>query len=242
MSMRRVVGAVLGTMLGGLSLTGCAPPSAADRFTDPQVIALVEAAGGGDEAQVRGLVAAGADLDARGEYGYTPLLAMVHTGDLLGVRTVLAAGADRDLALDEGATAVHVAAGRERSDMLELLLDLGFDPSTPNTVTGASPLRKAFLGHHIDTVRVLLDAGTDVNLTDRTAHTPLHHAASINYTDAVLLLLEAGADPTARTGTGATFQTYLFNFPERVLNERSLADRDRVEDRLRELGIPSERR
>jgi ankyrin repeat protein len=160
------MGAALTAVLGVLALAGCTGPSTAGRFTDPQVTALVEAASAGDGARVR-RPAAGVDLDSRGEHGYTPLLALVEAGDLVGVRTVLAAGADRTTAIDAGATAVHLAAGRERTDMLEMLLGLGSDPSTPNAVTGASPLRPAFHGYHADSARALIAGDTDVNLADR---------------------------------------------------------------------------
>jgi ankyrin repeat protein len=48
------------------------------------------------------LIAAGADIDARQEGGYTPLLAAAGHGDADLVRTLLAAGADPKLARDDG--------------------------------------------------------------------------------------------------------------------------------------------
>ncbi|MDT4987331.1 MAG: uncharacterized protein QOI74_1425 [Micromonosporaceae bacterium] len=51
---------------------------------------------------VAALIAAGADVDARQEAGYTPLLAAAGHGDADLVRTLLAAGADPRLARDDG--------------------------------------------------------------------------------------------------------------------------------------------
>lgn len=230
-----------GVLLAAAVLAACTAP-APQRFADPRVTELVDAAAAGDGTRVRELVASGVDLEARDEHGSTPFLALVEASELTGVRTVLDAGADRTAALDAGATAVHLAAGRARPDVLRLLLELGFDPSTPDTQTGAGPLRSAFLGRHDDAARLLIAAGTDVDLADRNGRRPLHDAAATNHTAAVRWLLEAGADPTARTPDGATFQTYLFGIPEDVLNEASLADRDWIEEWLRARGIPSERR
>ncbi|WP_181782380.1 ankyrin repeat domain-containing protein, partial [Pseudonocardia pini] len=125
--------------------------------------------------------------------------------------------------------------------MLRMLLDRGFDPSSPNAVTGGSPLRPALHSHRDENIALLLERGTDVDLADRTGHTPLHYAAMINRTAVVRDLLAAGADPTARTAGGATFQRYLFTTPERILLESVVRDRRAIETWLRERHIPVER-
>lgn len=214
---------------------------AASRFDDPGVAALVRAAAAGDEAEITRLRESGVDIEARGFAGFTPFLALVEAGHGRGVRTILAAGADRTVGAESGATAVHLAAGRPDVVMLRMLLDQGFDPSSPNTRTGGSPLRPALHSHREDTITLLLDRGTDVNLADRTGHTPLHYAAMINRTAEVRRFLDAGADPTARTVTGTTFQPYLWKTPERILLESVKEDRRAIESWLRERGIPVER-
>jgi ankyrin repeat protein len=242
----RVVGAVIGVVLSALGVVGSGLPSsaattAASRFPDPAVAELVRAAAAGDEAEVRRLRESGVDIETRGWAGFTPFLALVHAGHGRGVRTVLAAGADPTAAGANGSTAVHVAASRPDVRMLRMLLDQGFDPSSPNAVTGGSPLRPALHSHREDTVALLLDRGTDIDLADRTGHTPLHYAAMINRTGVVRDLLAAGADPTARTVTGATFQRYFFKTPDRILLGSVKRDRRAVEAWLRERDIPVER-
>jgi uncharacterized protein len=234
-------------LLGLLLSAGCgilpqsAVTAAASRFEDPGVVALVRAAASGDEAEVARLRASGVDIEARGFAGFTPFLALVDAGHVRGMRTLIAAGADVSAGADNGASAVHLAAGRPDVVMLRTLLDEGFDPSSPNTRTGGSPLRPALHSHRDDTIALLLDRGTDVDLADRTGHTPLHYAAMINRTADVRRFLDAGADPLARTSTGATFQAYLWTTPERILLESVKKDRRAIEAWLGERGIPVER-
>lgn len=54
----------------------------------------------------------------------------------------------------------------------------------------------------LDDVRNELDAGVDVNATDRSGWTPLHIAVAYRYTDIVALLLSRDADPSMRDHSG----------------------------------------
>ena len=48
-------------------------------------------------------------------------------------------------------------------------------------------------------IRVLIEAGADVNDRTRNGETPLHYAAAFNDADSIAALLDAGADPQAAT-------------------------------------------
>ncbi|OLT16138.1 hypothetical protein BJF78_14620 [Pseudonocardia sp. CNS-139] len=235
--MRMLVGAAVAAI--GMLAVGCGRVPDG-RFADPRVTALVAAAADGDDARVAELHAAGADLDARGIHGRTPLMVLVLAGADNGVRALLAAGADPAAGDDDGRTILHHAAAEPTTSMLAELLDLGVDPSLRNTVTGAGPLHEALLSERPDAVRMLIERGTDVDLADRTGHTPLHDAAAINQTEAVLALLAAGADPTARTVNGATFQRHLFMTPEEILLPEVQRDRRTIRRWLEERGVPVE--
>ena len=54
----------------------------------------------------------------------------------------------------------------------------------------------------LDDVRDELDAGADVNATDRSGWTPLHIAVAYRYTDIVAFLLSQDADPSIRDHNG----------------------------------------
>src|SRR5690606_24480427 len=94
----------------------------------------------------------------------------------------------------------------------------GGDPNARHGQTRAGPLAAA-AGPRTDAqFRMLLEAGADPDLADRTGNTALHAAAMINAGEHVLLLLERGASPHARNAQGATFQPYFFRTAEASLD------------------------
>jgi ankyrin repeat protein len=57
---------------------------------------------------------------------------------------------------------------------------------------GQTPLHFACIDGNIDIVKVLLENGVDVNLTNASGQTPLHVACSKGHTDVVQLLIDSG--------------------------------------------------
>lgn len=241
-SLRRRLAAALG--IGGAALAGCGlmggPAVPTTTFTDPDVVALVNAASRGDLAEVDRLRAGGVDIDVRGRFGMTPLIWVAAAGNDTGVVTLLAAGADRSLGTDRGDTALHMAAERPSTSTLRTLLAEGVDPSTRNTVTGASAIWNALMNERPENITFLIQHGTDVGIVDRMGDTALHQAAKINQADAVLELLAAGADPTVVNKQRVTFQRYLTMTPAKVRSAEFQRDIDRVQAELRRRGIPVE--
>jgi ankyrin repeat protein len=66
---------------------------------------------------------------------------------------------------------------------------------------------------HPDMIRLLVDAGADVNAGNDMGHTPLHLAANV---DAVRVLVTAGADVNARSLDGSTPLHLAVEEPGRV--------------------------
>jgi uncharacterized protein len=74
---------------------------------------------------------------------------------------------------------------------------------------GFTVLRRAVQTNHVEVVRVLLEAGADVEKPDdEDGLTPLMEAANFNHPDVARVLLEHGADVNARSGNGATALMY----------------------------------
>ena len=77
---------------------------------------LYEAARSGDVVEVRGLVAAGSDVEERGEDGGTPL----HVAAEEVMRVLLKMDAEKDAKDDKGGTPLHQAACNGHVDAMQL--------------------------------------------------------------------------------------------------------------------------
>lgn len=209
-------------------------------FSDPRSAQLAQAAADGDAAQVRALVAAGADPNARGDRDVNLLQYAMLAQSPKGVEALLDNGADPSRPGLGGATAVHGAAIANDPQYLHLLLAHRADPNAAHAETGETPLADAVGPRYRVQFEALLKAGADPRRADRMGNTPLHQAAKLNAGAQVLALLQAGADPGARNAQGASFQTFLFKTPADKLNAQARADRAAVVAWLRERDIAVE--
>ena len=127
--------------------------------------------------------------DANGQ-GYVPVPTAVSTENARHqaaiVELLLAAGADRSLAIDDGTTPFMAAAG------------LGQCTFRPN-------LKRGFRSQGAEAVvRVLLEAGADINAINEADFTALHGAAYRGLNEVVDYLVTNGADIDARDYRGRT--------------------------------------
>lgn len=207
---------------------------------DTRIAELADAAAKGDSERVGELVRQGANPNAHGDKDVTPLQFALLSQNEAGMRALINQGADPNLHGIGGDTAIHLAAITDDSKYLKLLLELGGNPNARNAETQAVPLAGA-AGPRTDAqFRMLLDAGADVNLTDRTGNTPLHIAGMINAGEHVLILLEKGTNPLARNAQDATFQPYFFRTPNDRLHYEAKSNRRKVIEWLKEHNIPLE--
>ena len=134
-------------------------------------------------AIVSALIAAGADLEARDQYGATPLNWAAGYGCAECVTLLLKAGAKVMARNLKGATPLHVAGPK----IAPLLIAAGADINAVDA-NGNKPLHRQFHS-------AFLPVG--VNVRNNQGFTPLHFAALDGNEDAVRWLLSQGADPSA---------------------------------------------
>lgn len=159
---------------------------------------VADAARDGDLAQVRELIAAGADADAAQADGSTALLWAAYQSDPATVTALLEAGADPNVANDFGVDPLLQASRYGDTRVIEILLDGGANIESSHPA-GVTPLMAAARAGSVEAVTLLLERGADPNaiesLQDQTA---LMWAAAEGHLGTVDALLEAGADPDMR--------------------------------------------
>lgn len=149
------------------------------------------------------LLAAGASVEARDDYGRTPLhWAAIH-GTPGIIAAILDAGAPVEPLDVKGQTPLHSAARGERPSNISALLDAGSAIDVRNE-SGETPLHLAARHATSSEIAMLLGAGADVDVRNGSGETPLHLAAQSGQADAIKALLEAEADPGARDDAGRT--------------------------------------
>jgi ankyrin repeat protein len=171
------------------------------------------------------LIAAGADVNAKDDDGYTPLdLAIdyeeIETADLLrkhggkhgtihiailggdaeGVKEFLAGGADVNAKNRRGWTPLHYAKTKE---VIKMLIKKGADVNAKNQ-QGWTPLGFAVANGDKETAELLIEKGADMNAKDDVGMTPLHVAAQYGRKEIAELLIVKGADVNTKDENSLT--------------------------------------
>ncbi|HKY17335.1 MAG TPA: ankyrin repeat domain-containing protein [Rhizomicrobium sp.] len=128
--------------------------------------ALAEAAGKGDAARVKRLLADGASPDDRGSKNATALMIAIATGKNDVVKALLDAGANPHLVEAEYVTALHAAATVGNLEAIRLLLAAHADVNASATMgKGVTPLMIALRYRQWDAAKVLLAGGATLKAT-----------------------------------------------------------------------------
>ena len=174
--------------------------------------ALFAAIESDNAAMVRLLVEAGADVNAaEGFGGNTPLHEAVEGGKAEIVQILVDAGADIEAEGFMGQTPLSLAAEEGASEIMQILLGQGADNGTPEgedkqtPAIGSEALFTAIKKGDVETVRLLVEAGADVNAAEGFGgNTPLHEAVEEGNAEIVQILVDAGADIEAEGFMGQT--------------------------------------
>jgi ankyrin repeat protein len=182
--------------------------------------ALQWAAFAGDAAEAKRLIAAGADVNAKNNYGINAMLLAADIASTELIELLLKAGADANSANPDGETALHLVARAGNIEAAKLLLKAGAKVDPREKFGEQTPLMWAVARRHPAMVEFLLTQGADVNARsairdyprvataesrakslDRGGFTPLLYAARENCRECTEILLKHGAqvnlaDPT----------------------------------------------
>jgi uncharacterized protein len=165
------------------------------------------------------------DVEVRTADGNTALILVAYTGRTRALRALLRAGADPNMRAADGVSALTRAAlSGDQAAVAGLLAA----KASPNGLgrDDRPALHQAAKGGHVEILRILLDGGADVNLTDGpTGQTALMLAANSGSLRAVELLLARGAKTDLRAKDGWT-----------ALEAAKMAGGDRIAAALRAAG------
>jgi ankyrin repeat protein len=156
------------------------------------------------------LIEAGADVRAKRTSDVEVMLGRaVVAGDPRTIDLLMARGAAKD---PKSATAALVSASfHGRTAVVERLLADGVDPNL-NSAQSFHPLHQALLGEELETARVLIEKGAELNVRSPTGHgTPPMVFAAYNQTgdtSVVRALLARGVDVDSANDHGATALGY----------------------------------
>ena len=184
------------------------PPPRTENFKAGELNAdsqahLSKAAGENDIQAVQWLLANGAEVNAKDNYGKTPLhSAAIHNASEAAA-ALLANGADVNAKDNAGWTPLYAAAFRNASEAAAVLLANGADVNAKDNA-GWTPLYMVALRNASEAVAVLLANGAEVNVKGWDGGTPLHLAALWNASEAAAVLLANGAEVNAKDNDGET--------------------------------------
>ncbi len=143
-------------------------------------------------ALLSGLATAGA---------YEDFFSAVAVDNEAGLRTLLARGLDPNTLDPQGQHGLFLALRAGSNKVVRLLLQHPQTQVESTNAVGETPLMMAALRADIDSMKILIARGAQVN---RPGWTPLHYAASSPSDAPVRLLVEQGAQIDARAPNGNT--------------------------------------
>jgi ankyrin repeat protein len=179
----------------------CTGGTGGDMFT-----VLQNATVRGDVAELRRLVAAGADVNELATSGLAVGLRPLHLaagelGNIETVKVLMELGADKDGAGGRGARPLHMAAATGQIETVKLLVVRGavLDTRDENDNT---PLHQASGMGQVETVKLLIQFGADKNAIADNGSRPLHVAVSHGHMETARMLVHLGADIEAPADGG----------------------------------------
>ena len=167
----------------------------------------------GTPQEIEFSIQSGANVNAKYERGYTPLMiAAMNNNNPEVIKVLIKAGADINAKFKytpfNGFTPLMWAIGENNNnnpEVIDALIHAGADVNVKNE-SGTTPLMIAAIrSNNPEVIKVLIQAGADVNAKNEIGFSPLMWAARINNNTEVLkILIQAGADVNVKDESGTT--------------------------------------
>lgn len=149
----------------------------------------------GNLSEVKDLLSKGADINAKGIVGWTPLMnATIADNGKEVFDFLIENGADLKAVNNNGGTFLHTAALKGSIYAIETALNAGIDINFQNT-EGSTALILAAIANKKEFVEALLNNNADINIQNKKGNTALILAASNSKAESIVeILINAGAD------------------------------------------------
>jgi len=168
------------TTIAVVMLVGCGESQPPETLTAKAPdIDIHEAVGRGNIEAVKQHLAAGADVNAKDENGWTPLHYAANIGYKEIAELLIANGADVNAQSEDKSTALHTAAYWGQKEVAELLIGKGADVNAKDE-DGWIPLHRAAYYGRTEIAELLIAEGADVNAKTNNGQTPLDLATDPN--------------------------------------------------------------
>jgi hypothetical protein len=133
---------------------------------------LIDAVYEGDLEKVKKLLDEGEDINAKDDYGRTPLHYASINGDLDIIKFLVEKGANVNAKDDYGRTPLHYASIYGIVDVVKFLVKEGANVNARDEY-GSTPLHYAAPKGYLDVVKFLVEKGADINAKNKDGKTPL---------------------------------------------------------------------
>jgi ankyrin repeat protein len=144
-----------------------------------------------------------ADLEAKAQDGYTPLMEASDRGHLAIVQALVQAGAQKEARSIHGTTPLILASDRGHLAVVQALVQAGAEKEASD-VNGYTPLIAASARGHLAVVLALVRTAAETDAKDKYGCTPLILASGTGHLAVVQALVRAGADKEAEHENGCT--------------------------------------
>ncbi|KFA67044.1 hypothetical protein S40285_07255 [Stachybotrys chlorohalonatus IBT 40285] len=168
---------------------------------DPLVSALCEAVMLGDENQVAGLIAQGANVNGRNDKGKTPLQSAIKVDQASTARILLEAGADWRSSAWSEIPPFFLAASVGSVQIAQMLYDLGAKVGE-SSMSGQPYFIDVVAANNMKGIRFMLEHGASASTVNLSGRPVIAQAVKHGNKPLVELLLNHGADPNVCDLTG----------------------------------------